>query len=564
MPPLLAASSWTTMLRSMLNAARSSATPAARAKPSGLPQAKRAVRELVHSTYHSLATPALQPALQPARLAIRPYPTLPRAASTPYAGIRTSFRLNRYSTPHMAPTGPAAVATVGLASARSFGLGASRGYATAAASAGPSNIPIVCRTFMPYLADEERLKTLPKGSLYWPYAPRRQRKMRRSHRSCWKDSLALLASIESIDTALVQSSPSLATAEASHSCIDYRRYFQPAVTSEVDVCLPLKPEQLVTPGRTTVLAVPLSEDLSDILLPTPQIPYRDAEIGVTIFGNIVSGLLPIHEALMLYGSTHIHPLVAKLDSLGLWRSDADAPVQMMVGYLGDRPDILRLVFVDRSEMDVKELLGETLGFSSHSRWFTLYERSHLPAPVPDFTMEESAEISAEAEWRSASSSQAQRSPRVNGMALADAKANLPDLRMPEVDASGSMLASFAEETAFSDEDDDPTPPELYSWPSSGTTSPIPADLDMTSVAPRLPPLSLLATAPLFDYISPPASTADSWSADLSDSDSEIESALEISALRSHSDVESWSSMEFERAPMSGSSRPREMGPLMPW
>jgi hypothetical protein len=265
------------------------------------------------------------------------------------AGYRPSAR-----TPH----GAAVPATVGLGSARTFATAPAAGTF----NAGVHNVPIVLRAFASIFDDEDKL---PRASQYKPYArPKRQRQQKknggiRRARRCRVNSISSATSERSILRELGNYFPLTTTVD------------------EEDVALPVIPEQLVTPGSTSTLALPLAPSLSSLLAPTPTITYADAEIGVAILAGLTAGLLPLHDAYAAAGARVI-PLLARLESLGVLAVHLEPATTLEVATdpFGE-PDILRIYFNGRSPSDVLTLLGGTLAADADGyEWWALTESKH--------------------------------------------------------------------------------------------------------------------------------------------------------------------------------------------
>lgn len=110
-------------------------------------------------------------------------------------------------------------------------------------------------------------------------------------------------------------------------------------------------------------------------MPTTSITFNEVEIGVTVFAHLTEGVMPIMEAFSMLGSTRVIPLLAKLESLGIINNEeVDGPVTYAeVVYDAERrPNELNIVFLYRSEADVRMILGESL--EAQSTWFEFVER----------------------------------------------------------------------------------------------------------------------------------------------------------------------------------------------
>lgn len=281
-----------------------------------------------------------------------------RLYSTPSFSPRTANYGNTSRTfgSRYRPTlrGAAVPANVGLGSARTF----ASGPATFAKTA--HNVPVVLRAFSQIFDDDD---LLPKGTRYSPYM--RKRFSRRSPRGKGLRAPRRTSITSTTSTASL-------IRELGH-------YFPIVLKSTKEVQLPPQPEQLVTPGYTATLALPLAPSLNTLLEPTATVPYSDAEIGVAILARLTHGLLPLHDAYAAAGARVI-PLLARLDALGILDPRAGPPTTLDVAtnFRGE-PDILRVIFAGRSAQDVRDLLGDEVD----SSWCALSEARHVIVPIEE-------------------------------------------------------------------------------------------------------------------------------------------------------------------------------------
>jgi len=412
------------------------------------------------------------------------------------------------------PRGAAVPATVGLGSARTFATAPAHG----SFQAGANNVPVVLRAFAQIFDDDD--KYLPSATRYTPYV----RRPRKGAKNNYGRGPRAPRRHRRESTASISSNTSSILREIGH-------YF-PVVLAPVDeeVPLPPCPEDLVTPGVTATLALPLSPSLNALLEPTARIPYADAEIGVAILAQLTAGLLPLHDAYAAAGARVI-PLLAKLENLGVLDVHTYPPTTLEVAcnYRGE-PDILRIVFAGRSTRDVRALLGDLLDAEG---WWTLSQARQAIVPLED-------EDEAKRHWVAEPIERAERVSRsINAAPTSASTASLAssvdlDLVMPTLDMSvAPTVTPSMYDSAFDDSYVSPEstwPPSamsmsLRSSPSeSGMSTPYSysAGVDSwTSSATPSSPASLLSSlASLDDYysdrewISPPSEAdadLDAWS-----------------------------------------------------
>lgn len=353
MPPLFTSTSLTTFIRQIRGVAKYIQQPAtvmSRTAPkrtiNTLGRARNAVHQLAHQTFPSLSTPAHQL----------------HQSTTIRAGVRfvtssAAGSSSKTSQRHLGAVGRALQASKrpqwghGRSIPSNVGLGSARGFVSAPAAGGiPGNVPIALRAFANLVDDEySGKKPLPRASRYSPYA----HKSRRTRRKVCK----------SIDSSFIS---------------DLHHYFPLVAASQLDevkVDLPPLPEQLVTPGKSATLAIPLSPSLEALLNPTSSLTYPETSIGVHILARLTAGLLPIHSAFSLHSSTRVIPLLTKLDGLGVMEFHPGGPnvLAEVVRDAEGRPDILRLIFEQRSSENVKALLGGSLRENEEGVWWALWD-----------------------------------------------------------------------------------------------------------------------------------------------------------------------------------------------
>ncbi|WWC60095.1 uncharacterized protein I303_102659 [Kwoniella dejecticola CBS 10117] len=516
MPPLFTSTSWTTLVRKAATAIMYAPKPAVAIKAApkrtinNIHKARQVVHQVIQSSFPSLSTPAhqLNYATIPIRTSARGFTssTKPSNLAKRLGPVRQGLQ-SAGSRPRWV-NGPSIPANVGLGKARNF---SSAPHMHAMQNV---NVPMVFRAFASLLDDDEKKfhsKGLPRASRYTPYSKsklnRRQRKARVSSYS------------NSIDSSIIE---------------DLKHYFPIPTRSsgEITVALPLEPELLVTEGKTTILALPLSPSLEALLAPMAQIPYNETSIGISILAKLTQGLFPIHNAFSLHSSTRVIPLLTKLDGLGvLDQHPGLANTQAEVVHDQDgQPDILRLIFADRSVSDVKTLLGESLRPNEEGEWWALYEDRRQPEHEPERKMElnqvESREIMEQWETNQSKTSNSQDSM---------------SLVFPTLDMSANRLEMQEENEVLFDNTESVLSTPNDSWSSSGSTTPSPidspsSDESMSSLSFSSSTESL--TASLLSKFSDESNNGQAqsvWSVHPSESDSDVESSF--------SEAEEWSAVE---------------------
>ncbi|WWD16712.1 hypothetical protein CI109_101143 [Kwoniella shandongensis] len=483
MPPFTS-TSITTLVRKVASVAKHIHPPAkatmSRTAPNRtintLHRTRNAIHQLAHQTFPSLATPAhqLHNSGQSLRVGARGF-----ASQPPIAATKTARRL-------LGPVGRAIQAsgkrpkwTHGPSIPANVGLGLARGFASGPAAGVHGKVPMGLRAFASLLDDDNNGKPLPRPSRYSPYArPSRTRRHRRSQ--C------------SVDSSLIK---------------DMKHYFPLVVPhqTEVIVTLPPLPETLITPGSTAVLALPLAPSLDALLNPTPTLSYSQTSIGVHIFARLTDGLLPIHSALSLHASTRIIPLLTKLDGLGVLDYHPASPkvkLEVVTDAEG-RPDILRLIFEDRSVGNVRELLGESLRETEQGQWWAWYEEKR----GLELTQGERKEMMEQ--W--GSTDEQPRQPL---------RESVEELVFPTLDMSTYI---DSDDSALIDSMSSSVP---TSWPTSGSSTPSEL-ISRTPSLPSTPSEDGSLTESLLSRLA--ESNSDIiWSVYPSDSDSDVESAIAVS------------------------------------
>lgn len=400
MPPLFTSTTVGTLLRKALTAARH-IHPVGVPRPSPPPlligsklspieRARLVARRFVQhaqKTFPSLNTPAhrLGYALEPIRIPVqagarRGLPSRSggvqsRLYSTTRATFQSAYRLPSHA------RGPRVSSNVGLGSARAYSGGAGAGGAQTMLQ----NIPLGFRALYEGLKDEDLEGRWPAPTKrYMPYCPaesrHRTRKLRRTRR---------LARVHSVAC-------SVDSARSGSFFADRAHYFPlPGRRSETEAPALLVPEKLVTPGTTTTLVLPVAATLQAILQPTTHIPYADAELGVAVFAELFAGVGEVALASdTVLGC--VLPVLAKLRSLGVLQEHGSERTQegpLVVGsvtrdILGE-PQTIVFDFHDRSESDVRTILGETLKKNVlDQEWWFIQERESSTAqqaasPTPD-------------------------------------------------------------------------------------------------------------------------------------------------------------------------------------
>ena len=501
MPPMMTSTTVTTFLRKVVHAARHVhphlpvAEVGAGPRPPPLHNVHHqmskfypVLRRLALSTFPSLSTPAykLVPeyAYQPIKLA-----TQRRGFVSAGHTSRTMGMISR----RPGSAFPPAIAR--SPAINSVGLGTARTFASGPATSAYAKVPMGLRAFASLLDDNEDLQhRLPRPRRYVPYAKPASHRIRRVRRST-------CTSASSQHSGLLE--------EMSH-------YFPTPLRSvkEQQIPLPPLPESLVTPGRTTILSLPLSPSLHSLLSPTPSVPYREAEVGVNLLARLTKGLMPLHEAFSTYSSTRIIPLLAKLEGLGVLTAGSLTTMDVVLDHQG-QPDVLRIIFEGRSKKDVLQLLGESLRSAEEEEFWVLEEEpTHTAVAV--LNAEESRAILEE--W-GAPETRAPRSPAE--MPVTASLVQSHELIFPTIDLG---LSTYSDE---------------ISWPSSASGTPPVAQFDDILEVPSRSP-SPSPTSPRSGFDTPetvdiPASLFSrlssenlSWHIGLSESDSDIESSMNLS------------------------------------
>lgn len=331
MPPFVQSANWQTL-------ARQAGRLLTKVKPPNLNTIQTTlpgkVVRAIHQSFPSLSTPVHLLELNPAYAFNSSGNQLSRGFNKavtlnrlhqPFAqasrGIRTAARR---------PTTPFA-SNVGLGSARSYSAGPQQAF--------HGKVPMALRA-LASLVDQDTEKTLPGRSSYKPYN-RPQKYAKTSQRS-------IRSSISSIDQ-------------------EMSRYFtrRPVVAGPAFAENLLDPERLVTDGINTSLTIPIGQAYLDILGLPPAQPLESGELGRNRFANLNN--IRLHDIFNNAAARYMLALFEKLDALGVTRIYEDGEfaqvecIQHFVVIDGERElDSLQINFYDRSEMDVRKIIGESM------------------------------------------------------------------------------------------------------------------------------------------------------------------------------------------------------------
>ena len=554
MPPLFTATNGLTLLRKVVHSARTlspsiSTRSALTSRLSRVQRARIAFRNALHETYASLHTPTFQP-LKSGYSTLARHATTSGAGASPLGSASRVFRGSGFRLSSARPRGPAIVGQVGLSPARAFSSGPTKTMV--------GNAPVFLRALIS-LDDED----LPKVNRYVPYR-------RLSKASKWTRASKISGSRHRRRSACSSSSHS---SWFSNHFQEIEHYFPAPLRSPAPVDLPLCPEQLITPGSTTTLSIALSPSLHDLLQPTTEISYREAELGLSIFTDLLRGIPAVLEAFSIHGSTRVYPLLSKLSALGLLDVTEGRKTNAKLEILTDheaRPDIMNVVFPQRSERDVRALLGETLQVREREmQWYALYESqtsTTVESPMDTAQLIE--------HWDDES-----RPPRSTLLAPQEQKdwendlmgaESACDLVFPVIDFDQPHDSSTTpRESSLLD-----TPPESYSWPSSGVSTPFTTSSPNSNASPSPRPASVSslrdlrteevtwddASSLLSESIVSQLDSASHsvWSVSLSAADSDVESSIDLSDL---GDVESvlWSEPDLSFTSQATMGSEEELG-----
>ncbi|BEI82457.1 hypothetical protein CcaverHIS002_0303250 [Cutaneotrichosporon cavernicola] len=451
-----------TSVASLIRGVAATVRLAGAAKPGTLHRFRAALRLALHSAQPVLQVPHLPGS---GRTAVRVTQLSHNVPRHPLGPVGGAFRTGTYRPGSRAPRGAALPANVGLGSARTFATASPAGSIPGATG----NVPVVLRAFSQIFDDEDKYKPLTRGRRYIPYTPRKERRTTPRARQLRKRRAPSCSSSASIGEQLAAYFP-----------------FRPV---EVDVVLPPHPEDLVTPGMSATLALPVAPSLDALLAPEP-IPYADAEVGIGVLSRLCDGAEPLHDAYSAAGARLI-PLLARMEALGLLNPGAWPKVSLQILCDSGRPDILRVVFVDRCAGDVLALLGDMLEAGRFALTDT-YVESLSPAD----------EAAIAEHWDS-----------VHPAPTVQPSSPSMDLVMPMVDLSTPTIpyGSYAEET-------EPIWPE--SSPSMSPSS-TPSMLDSWATSPALSRnLSFIDNLDLASFVS--STESDGWSVSPSEEDMALE------------------------------------------
>jgi len=332
MPPFVQSANWQTL-------ARQAGRLLTKVKPPNINTIKTTlpgkVVRAIHQSFPSLSTPVHLLELNPAYAFTSSGNQLSR-------GFNKAVTLNRLHQPFtQASRGIRTAArrpTTPFAS--NVGLGSARSYSAGPQQALHGKVPMALRA-LASLIDQDTEKTLPGRSQYKPY------NRPQNHTKAIKRSVR--ASSSSIDQ------------ERMDTLFPRRRAAAgPALPENL-----LQPEQLVTSGINTTLTIPIGRSYLEIFDSPHAEPLSASELGRTRFANLdnlrAGGIFNNRAA------RHMMGLFNKLDALGITRILEDGEfariegTQFFVDIDGERElDEVHLTFYDRSEADVRKIVGESM------------------------------------------------------------------------------------------------------------------------------------------------------------------------------------------------------------
>jgi hypothetical protein len=609
MPALFTSTNWTTLVRKVASAAKQASVNANR----------------------TLATASRLTKLQRARLVLRhafqeTYPSLHTPSYSLHSSVSASGRrgFSKVASQHYQSPFIRAGQTIRMSSSRlaggnvakvGFGISPVRTFASAPAGTIAANAPILLRAFAKAL-DLDALEADPNGpkpSFYTAYKPlRRSTRLRRTRRKLAGSHSSIISTVHS-DYSSAGSWPH----NEDYNDIDHIDVHRHFILSDLDHFFPrilrsspsdkvnlLLPEKLVHSGITTVLTVGLSTSLRELLEPTTNISYRDAQLGLTVFANLFAGLIPLASAVEAYSSSRVMPLIAKLESLGIIDTEG-VGARTHLEYTLDPAghiDTLRFVFEDRNEGDVRAILGETLVGNGQEIWFAIHEEKTVDASL--LSPGETRELSED--WDSPSQDQvpsdmirgvlvpidegeerdcawgAAPLPPIIPVVPVDLSSSNIDLILPSPDSFSGLRLTFDDNhnailtppTYTTTHDHHSSPPESYSYPdlselSPQSTPPFGDDSPFDSPT-GLSGYSSSTASYISQMVGSETPPSDAWSAAPSDVDSEIEGDT-------HMDIDgmsAWSGDEVEMELGDGSpgileedswrSTVRGSGLMQPW
>jgi hypothetical protein len=333
MPPFVQSANWQTL-------ARQAGRLLTKVKPPNINTIKTTlpgkVIRAIHQSFPSLSTPAHLLELNPAYAFNSSGNQLSRGFNKavtlnrlhqPFAqasrGIRTAARR---------PTTPFA-SNVGLGSARSYSAGPQQAF--------HGKVPMALRA-LASLVDQDTEKTLPGAARYKPYA--------RPHKVIKTTKRSPRASTSSIDIERMD--------------ILFPRRIPAAGPVLADNLL--QPEKLVTGGINTTLIIPIGKAYQDLLDTPPPESFAVNNLGINTYASL--GKIPLDDILNHPAAPYLLSLLSKLDSLGITNiTDEDefahfevVPYYVEIGFEDYWLDELHLKFYDRSEMDVRRIIGESM------------------------------------------------------------------------------------------------------------------------------------------------------------------------------------------------------------
>lgn len=397
MPPFVQSANWQTLARQAGRLLTKVKPPNANTIKTTLP---RKVARVIRQSFPSLSTPAHLLELNPA------YAYTSSASNHLSRGFNKAVTLNRLQQPFtQASRGFRTAArrpTTPFAS--NVGLGTARSYSSGPQQAFHGNVPVALRA-LASLIDQDTDKSLPGSSRYKPYY------MPKKLFKTGKRSARVSYSIDSVKMARYAE----------------RDILFPRATT-IDANLPenrLQPERLVTSGINTTLSIAIGQSFLEIFDTPPAEPFDPRDLGVTVQANLLSSHL-LDNLFENPVARHLQAFFQKLDSLGVtavYREGEFARVEMSEHYSeydGQRmPEILVLKFSDRSEMDVRKIVGESLR-PREEGWILREERA-IKVVSPAEAM------AALAAWEDA-----QRPNRPRPI-------DNSDLIMPRIDISSSLI-----------------------------------------------------------------------------------------------------------------------------
>ncbi|KAK1920963.1 hypothetical protein DB88DRAFT_501686 [Papiliotrema laurentii] len=349
--PAFTATSWTTFVRRAVSTVRQQVVhkTASKAVILGRNRALQFARQAIEETFPSVSQPTFQ-RLQP-RLATLPIPIHPLRQ----AGQNVRMGGFRFAPHH--PRGPAIVARVGL--------NPSRGFASSTVGGATPGAHMVLRAFASTIDDP----SLPRWSPVVSYPPRKHqpRRHRRKLPHC------LLSRQNNVDVGPKRSIRDIEYYFTPPQVAEFAHYFPIRGRAPVVAPTPILPEMLVTPDVYTTLQIAL-DPVEDDSRSTLEVSYAAAEVGVTVFSDLLRGIIPLMQAFSSHASTKVNPLLYRLQSLGVFDETGDTTPKISSVQLDGVASALSITFPNRSIDDVRALLGEVSG---EGDWYQLSQVSLL-------------------------------------------------------------------------------------------------------------------------------------------------------------------------------------------